>query len=300
MIPNGGRGGSPADTVALVGGTVAVALDRLAGGEPPGAGGHGADGRLRGGHQPDQDRVRRHSHLDPQRRPARGHLRHTRRPRARPHHPRARCLGWEPLATKVGVDRRKPLLAMRETVVATRKLPAMERVTYHGEFVHLDDVEIDVVHGDRSPARRVPIYVGAAGMKMMELAGEIGDGVVLNYMVGPDYNNRAMAALAEGAARAGRSVGDIDRPQLVVCSVDEDRDLALDRDRELLIQYLGQQPHIMKASGVDPGLVEAIGKILTLAGRAGGDPQGDAPSPGRGSSDDLRGRSARGVRGKGR
>jgi hypothetical protein len=27
MIPNGGRGGSPADTVALVGGTVAVALD---------------------------------------------------------------------------------------------------------------------------------------------------------------------------------------------------------------------------------------------------------------------------------
>jgi len=147
--------------------------------------------------------------------------------------------------------------------VATRKLPAMERVTYHGEFVHLDDVEIDVVHGDRSPARRVPIYVGAAGMKMMELAGEIGDGVVLNYMVGPDYNNRAMAALAEGAARAGRSVGDIDRPQLVVCSVDEDRDLALDRDRELLIQYLGQQPHIMKASGVDPGLVEAIGKILT-------------------------------------
>lgn len=169
---------------------------------------------------------------------------------------------WEPLATKVGVDRRKPLLAMRETVVATRKLLSMERVTYHGEFVHLDDVEIDVVHGDRSP-RRVPIYVGATGMKMMELAGEIGDGVVLNYMVSPDYNKRAMAALAEGAARAGRSVGDIDRPQLIVCSVDEDRDLALDRARELLTQYLGQQPHIMKASGVDPRLVEEIGKILT-------------------------------------
>jgi 5,10-methylenetetrahydromethanopterin reductase len=169
---------------------------------------------------------------------------------------------WEPLATKVGVDRRKPLLAMRETVVATRKLLSMERVTYHGEFVHLDDVEIDVVHGDRSP-RRVPIYVGATGMKMMELAGEIGDGVVLNYMVGPDYNKRAMAALAVGAARAGRSVDDIDRPQLIVCSVDEDRDLALDRARELLTQYLGQQPHIMKASGVDPRLVEEIGKILT-------------------------------------
>jgi 5,10-methylenetetrahydromethanopterin reductase len=169
---------------------------------------------------------------------------------------------WEPLASKVGVDRRKPLKAMREVVEATRLLLAMERVTYDGEFVHLDDVEIDVVHGDRSP-RQVPIYVGATGMKMMELAGEIADGVVLNYMVSPEYNKAAMQALAAGAARAGRSVEDIDRPQLVVCSLDKDRDLALDRARELLTQYLGQQPHIMKASGVDPGLIEEIGKVLT-------------------------------------
>jgi 5,10-methylenetetrahydromethanopterin reductase len=169
---------------------------------------------------------------------------------------------WDPLAAKVGIARSKPLLAMRETVEAVRRLLAMERVTYHGEFVHLDDVEIDIVHGDRSP-KDVPIYVGATGMKMMELAGEIGDGVVLNYMVGPRYNAEAMAALAAGAARAGREVADIDRPQLVVCSLDEDRDAALDRARELLTQYLGQQPHIMKASGVDPALIEAIGKELT-------------------------------------
>jgi 5,10-methylenetetrahydromethanopterin reductase len=45
--------------------------------------------------------------------------------------------------------------------------------------------------------------------------------------------------------------------------LDEDRDAALDRARELLTQYLGQQPHIMKASGVDPGLIEEIGKVLT-------------------------------------
>lgn len=169
---------------------------------------------------------------------------------------------WEPLASKVGVDRRRPLRAMREVVEATRRLLAMERVTYHGEFVHLDDVEIDVVHGDRSP-RPVPIYVGATGMQMMSLCGEIADGVVLNYMVAPAYNREAMAALAAGAARAGRSLDDIDRPQLVVCSLDRDRDVALDRSRELLTQYLGQQPHIMRASGVDPDLIEAIGKILT-------------------------------------
>jgi 5,10-methylenetetrahydromethanopterin reductase len=169
---------------------------------------------------------------------------------------------WEPLAAKVGVHRRHVLGAMRETVETTRRLLAMERVTFHGEFVHLDDVEIDIVHGDRSP-KHVPIYVGATGMKMMELAGEIGDGVLLNYLVGPGYNRQALAALAEGAARAGRTVDDLDRPQLVVCSLDDDRSLALDRARELVAQYLGQQPHIMKASGVDESLLEEIGRVLT-------------------------------------
>jgi 5,10-methylenetetrahydromethanopterin reductase len=169
---------------------------------------------------------------------------------------------WDPLAAKVGITRRRNLTCMRETVEATRRLLAMERVTYQGEFVHLDDVEIDIVHGDRSP-KNVPIYIGATAMKMMELAGEIGDGVVLNYLVGPPYNREALEHLQIGAARAGRTLDDVDRPQLVVCSLDDDRSLALDRARELVAQYLGQQPHIMKASGVDESLLEEIGRVLT-------------------------------------
>lgn len=169
---------------------------------------------------------------------------------------------WEPLASKVGVDRRRPLRAMREVVDVTRRLLAMERVTFHGDYVNVTDVEIDVVHGPRGP-RPVPIYVGATGMKMLELAGEIGDGVVLNYMVSPLYNRRAMESITAGAERAGRSVADVDRPQLVVCSLDPDRSVALDRARELLTQYLGQQPHIMKASGVSQDLIDEIGRVLT-------------------------------------
>src|SRR5512141_10608 len=170
---------------------------------------------------------------------------------------------WDPLASKVGIQRRHPVQAMRETVDVTRRLLAMQRVTYHGEFVNVDEIEIDIVHGDRSP-KHVPIYVAATtGMKMMELAGEIGDGVLLNYLVGPTYNRQAMEHLAAGAERAGRTVDDLDRPQLVVCSLDEDRSLALDRSRELVAQYLGQQPHIGKASGVEESLLEEIGRVLT-------------------------------------
>jgi 5,10-methylenetetrahydromethanopterin reductase len=169
---------------------------------------------------------------------------------------------WEPLASKVGVSRRKPLQAMRETVEVVRRLLRMEKVTFSGEFVQVSDIEIDIVHGDRSP-KNVPIYIGATGMKMMELSGEVADGVLLNYLVSPAYNNEAMGHLKTGAERAGRTLEEIDRPQLIVCSLDKDRTRALDNARELVTQYLGQQPHIMKASGVSQDLLDEIGRVLT-------------------------------------
>ena len=98
---------------------------------------------------------------------------------------------------------------------------------------------------------------------MMQLTGEIADGAVLNYLVSPEYNVGAMERLAAGAERSGRTLDDIDRPQLIVCSMDEDRERALDGARMLVTQYLGQQPHIMKASGVPESLLEDIGRVLT-------------------------------------
>lgn len=169
---------------------------------------------------------------------------------------------WDPLAAKVGISRAKPLRAMREIVTAVRGLLHNETVTMNGDFVHFDGVELDYVYQERR-AKNVPIYIGATGMQMMELTGEIADGVVLNYLVSPDYNQKALQALAVGADRAGRSLDDIDRPQLVVCSVHEDHQTAIDMARLMVTQYLGQQPHIMKASGVPQSILDRVGSVLT-------------------------------------
>ena len=150
---------------------------------------------------------------------------------------------------------------MRETVEVLRRLLNMERVTFHGEFHHVDGIELDVVHGRREP-RNVQIMIGATGPKMMELTGEISDGAVLNYCVPPEYNDRALELLEIGAKKAGRTLDDIDRPQLVVCSVDHDHDAAIDTTKMLLCQYLAQQPHIAKASGVSDDVVAEIQSIL--------------------------------------
>src|SRR5206468_2817716 len=100
------------------------------------------------------------------------------------------------------------------------------------------------------------------GDAMLELAGEIADGVVLNYCVPPEYNQHALAHLEAGARKAGRLLESIDRPQLIVCSVDRDHGRAVQAAKELLTQYLAQQPHIAQASGTSPEVVQQIQRVL--------------------------------------
>ncbi len=169
---------------------------------------------------------------------------------------------WDPLAWKVGIDRKKPLKAMREYVTVLQRLFRMENVTYDGEFVKVRDVRLDVVYGDPSTPRNIPIYIGATGWEMIELTGEIADGLLLNYLVSPEYNRKALEHLEAGAKKADRKREEVDRPQLIVCSLDDDADKALDSARPLVAQYLGQQPHIAKASGVKESLIEEVKTAL--------------------------------------
>ena len=169
---------------------------------------------------------------------------------------------WEPIASRVGADRRKPLTAMRENIEAIRALFTMEEVSYEGEFVNLDRVRLDVAYGDSSP-RDIPIYIGATGPKMLELSGEICDGPVLNYVVSTDYIRDAVDRVAAGGARAGKTLDEIDRPELLACSLsDHDPDEAVMTGKSLVAYYLGTEPHIMKASGADPELVTRVQEIV--------------------------------------
>ncbi len=169
---------------------------------------------------------------------------------------------WEPISGRVGVNRVKPLLAMREYVEACRQLFTMEEVTYQGEFVKLDRVKLDVVFGDLRP-RDIPIYIGATGDKMLELTGEICDGVVLNYVVSVDYIRRAVELVARGAAKAGKTLDQIDRPELLVCSLsDTDPAAAMFEGKKLVAYYLATEPHIMKASNVPEDLIARVQAVM--------------------------------------
>ena len=170
---------------------------------------------------------------------------------------------WEPIASRVGVDRRTPLKAMRENVESIRELFTMQEVTYQGEFVNLDRVKLDVAFGDTSP-RDIPIYIGATGDKMLEMAGQLCDGVVLNYVVSVDYIKKAVALVEKGAQKAGKTVADVDRPELLVCCLsDKDPAAAMAEGKKLVAYYLATEPHIMKASGVSEELLEKVQAIMS-------------------------------------
>ncbi|GAB4429870.1 MAG: 5,10-methylenetetrahydromethanopterin reductase [Anaerolineae bacterium] len=169
---------------------------------------------------------------------------------------------WEPIAGRVGVNRTKPLTAMREHIESLRELFTMEEVTYQGEFVNLDRVKLDVAFGDTSP-RNIPLYIGATGPRMLEMAGEICDGVVLNYVVSVEYIRNAVELVRKGAEKAGKTLDDVDRPELLVCCLsDDDPRAAMMEGKALVAYYLGTEPHIMKASNVDEELIKKVQEFV--------------------------------------
>ncbi len=86
-----------------------------------------------------------------------------------------------------------------------RQLLRGERVTYSGKIFSLRDHSL----GFSLVRQDTPIYLAALGPQMIELAGEIADGVLLNW-ASPSYLPEAIDHLRRGAQRAGRDPDGID------------------------------------------------------------------------------------------
>lgn len=92
----------------------------------------------------------------------------------------------------------KPATRVRETVQVLRAALAGERVVFKGATVSVDGFRLS-----RPPAGSVPIHVAALRPGMLRVAGEVGDGAILNWL-GPGDVARSVEVVREGAARAGR------------------------------------------------------------------------------------------------
>jgi 5,10-methylenetetrahydromethanopterin reductase len=170
---------------------------------------------------------------------------------------------WDPLAWKQGIERRKPLTQMREYIEVTRRLLALEdSVSLEGELVKVRDLRLDLGFADPRVPPHVPIYVGATGPRMAEMAGEIADGVIINANLSPAYVRETLARVEEGADRVGRRLADLDVWVIVPLAMSADGVSARAAARRYVTMYLGQQPHIGKASGLPQPFLDDLNREL--------------------------------------
>lgn len=169
---------------------------------------------------------------------------------------------WDPLAWKQGIDRSKPLKQMREYITALRKLLHLDELSYEGEFVKLRNISLDLGHHSKREPKDVKLYIGPTGPLMTQLAGEIADGALLNGLLSVSYTRQMVEWIRTGATKAGRSLDAFEQPQLINVSLGNDEAEARNLSRYVVTKYLGQQPHIGKASGLEPELIERIKKTM--------------------------------------
>ena len=82
----------------------------------------------------------------------------------------------------------------------------------------------------------MPIYLAAVNPKMLQLAGEIADGVLLAWLPARQIPH-SIAEIAKGAERAGRSLADIEIGAYLHTVVTENRERTLGHLRRLLVGY---------------------------------------------------------------
>jgi probable F420-dependent oxidoreductase len=135
-----------------------------------------------------------------------------------------------------GMPRGRPLGRARESIALLRALLAGERSAQAGDFVASKGFRLR-----QPPASPPPIVLAALNVKMLELGGEIADGVFLNFLP-LEAVPLALEAVARGAERAGRDA----LPELMLLiptEVTDDPSAARARFGADLAFYLSAPPY---------------------------------------------------------
>ncbi len=163
-----------------------------------------------------------------------------------------------------GIPYGKPVTRVRESVEIIRTLLREGVVSYKGETVTIEHFDLWF-----TPTRRaIPIYLSALFPTMLQVCGEIAQGVIMTWST-LDAGPRAAENIAIGAQRAGRQPEEIDIATLLPCNVTTDRHKAFDAMRAAVGFYGGFFPRynrLIAESGF-PAAAAAIKTAWQQGGR---------------------------------
>ena len=158
----------------------------------------------------------------------------------------------------------KPVTAMREYVTILRRVLAGECVTHEGEVFRVKNFQLQIP----PPDPPVPIYIAAIGPKMVQLAGEIADGVLGYFYSVPYIKNVVLPNLRVGAARSGRSLENFE----LVCGfpsivTEDDSGIDLIKGQVLMFATAGESSPFYAESFVQAGFGEQLLQIREKVAR---------------------------------
>ncbi len=133
-----------------------------------------------------------------------------------------------------GLIAEHPLPTLRESIQIARLLLAGETINFAGTRFRVSGRKLAM------GARSVPIWLAASGPHMLELAGELADGVLISAATSPEFIRWSLDHVRRGEERGGRAVR---KAALVFCSVDENEQTARNRLRRMLAFILRGQHH---------------------------------------------------------
>jgi alkanesulfonate monooxygenase SsuD/methylene tetrahydromethanopterin reductase-like flavin-dependent oxidoreductase (luciferase family) len=130
-------------------------------------------------------------------------------------------------AKRYGLPPINPVVSLREWVEIIRRIIGGEALTYRGESVEVENAELGW-----TPVRRsIPMWIPATSATGLRLAGLIGDGVLLNAVCSPEYTVNALKIVRAAVEESGRDWADFEVAQLVNCSIEDDRQAAIEAIR---------------------------------------------------------------------
>jgi alkanesulfonate monooxygenase SsuD/methylene tetrahydromethanopterin reductase-like flavin-dependent oxidoreductase (luciferase family) len=131
----------------------------------------------------------------------------------------------------------RPTQKMKEVTEIVRRALTGNIVNFDGETFNIRNAQLS-----RQPVRKdVPIYIAGIGSRVLELGGEVADGVFLIFPTERSIQS-ALNRVREGAERANRDPTRVDVVSYVFTCMSTDKQAAIESSRRT-IAYFGRLSH---------------------------------------------------------
>ncbi len=165
----------------------------------------------------------------------------------------------------LGLDTSRTAERLRETVSIVRRLLAGERVQHESRNFTLRGIQLSY-----RPRADIPIWIGSRSPLVLELAGEVADGVLMEVLHTPTALDYALGRVAAGAAKAGRGLDALETTCWQPGQVLDDASQFTAEHRAFVAHMIGGTPDaVLGHVGVRPEVVAAVKADYAVGGPEG-------------------------------